>query len=205
VVKLELNKGVNKMAIFGKGGYDSPENKKRIEKKEAVIKKEKEKKLQEYRKRQVASAKESDTMLVKDIKSFKDLAKGGNDVVRDFKRAFAPTAAEKKEEAEMRPRYMEQLEKRNKEEGIEYRKKRKAQKAGAPDNTGKYVYDAVIRERQKKIKPSSLISTTNPQKVAKTMKDQVDAMKKQDAKRGAEETKEMKHGGLVDRNYLKGR
>jgi hypothetical protein len=50
----------------------------------------------------------------------------------------------------MRARYMEQLEKRNKEEGIEYIKKRKAQKAGAPDNTGKYVYDAVIRERQKR-------------------------------------------------------
>jgi hypothetical protein len=71
--------------------------KKRIEKKRSCYKKRKRK--ENYKntgKRQVASAKESDTMLVKDIKSFKDLAKGGNDVVRDFKRAFAPTAAEKK-------------------------------------------------------------------------------------------------------------
>ena len=43
------------------------------------------------------------------------------------------------------------------------------------------------------------------------MKDQVDAMKKQDAKRGAKETKEegigsFKVGGpILDRNYLKGR
>ena len=42
-VKLELNKGANKMAIFGKGGYDSPENEKE-EKKKKLLKKRKRKK-----------------------------------------------------------------------------------------------------------------------------------------------------------------
>ena len=112
-VKLELNKGVNKMAILGKGGYDSPENKKRREKKEFLEKEEKE---QRRRKRSQAvekTAKERDEMLVKDVKSIKDVAKGGKDFIKligkgaknvgkGIRQAVAPTPEEKKQYRRLR-------------------------------------------------------------------------------------------------------
>ena len=214
-VKLELNKGANKMAIFGKGGYDSPENEKRREKKEAVEKKEKKEKQQKFEERARKRAKEKGTMLTKDVKGIKDIAKGGKDFIGELKRgagllkrAYAPTPAEKKEDDKNKAQYMKLVEKRFKEKTKKAQKEYKARKAGAPDNKGKYVYDAVRREAQEKIKPRSLKSTLSDKKVAKVMTDQVDAMKKQDAKRGAKEegTGNFKAGGpIMDRNYLKGR
>lgn len=221
-VKLELNKGVNKMAILGKGGYDSPENKKRREKKEFLEKEEKE---QRRRKRSQAvekTAKERDEMLVKDVKSIKDVAKGGKDFIKligkgaknvgkGIRQAVAPTPEEKKQIAEMKRLHMKQVKEQNIKDRAEKIKREKARRAGAPDSEGKYVYDAVLRDRQNKIKPKNLKKTLSNKKVAQVMKDQVDAMKKQDAKRGAKETKEegigsFKVGGpILDRNYLKGR
>ena len=221
-VKLELNKGANKMAIFGKGGYDSPENEKRREKKEAVKKKEKKEKQQKINERIEKRAKETDTMLTKDVKGIKDIAKGGKDFIREIKkgaknvkRAFAPTPAEKKLDDKTKAQYMKLVEKRFKEKTKKAQKEYKARKAGAPDNKPSAnsggVYKAVRREAEKKIKPSSLKSTLSDKKVAKVMTDQVNAMKKQAAKRGAKETKEegignFKVGGpIMDRNYLKGK
>ena len=221
-VKLELNKGANKMAIFGKGGYDSPENEKRREKKEAVEKKEKKEKQQKFEERARKRAKEKGTMLTKDVRSIKDIAKGGKDFIgelkkgaKNIKRAYAPTPAEKKEDDKNKAQYRKILLKRNIEANNERIKRTKARKAGAPDNkpaaNSGGVYKAVRREAEKKIKPRSLKSTLSDKKVAKVMTDQVDAMKKQAAKRGAKETKEegtgnFKAGGpIMDRNYLKGR
>ena len=201
-VKLELNKGANKMAIFGKGGYDSPENKKRREKKEAVIKKEEEKK----RPSKVIAT----TGYKEDLKKFvtKEVPETAKNVKKAFRRAMFKTPAEEKEDKETKKAFRKQMQKNRLKKSLERQKNIKAQKAGAPDNKGKYVYDAVRRENQKKIKPRSLKSTLSDKKVAKVMTDQVDAMKKQDAKRGAKEegTGNFKAGGpIMDRNYLKGR
>ena len=115
-------------------------------------------------------------------------------VVNEIKRVFAPTKKQKAEDAETKKRFMKQAREKEKEKVKKAQKKIKAQKAGAPD--GKvirqnkaplYIHDAVKRANDKKIKPSHLKSTTNPKKVAKTMTDQVEAMK------------------IVDRNYLKGK
>ena len=218
-VKLELNKGVNKMGLFSKGGYDSPENKKRRETKEAVEKKEKEEKQQKINERIEKRAREKGITLVKDVKGIKDVAKGGKEFLKELhqgaknvnqaiKRGWSPTPEQKEEDEKRKAQYMEQVREQQKKKWAKIQKKLKAQKAGAPDSKGKYVYDAVRREAQKKIKPSHLTSTTDPKKVAKTMTDQVDAMKKQAAKRGAKEEGigSFKVGGIVhDRNYLKGR
>tara|TARA_R100000995_G_C3473618_1_gene119646 strand:- start:168 stop:782 length:615 start_codon:yes stop_codon:yes gene_type:complete len=204
------------MAILGKGGYDSPENKKRREKKEFLEKEEKE------QRRRKKSAKEKDRLLVKDVKSVKDVTKGGKDFLKDLsqgaknvgkniRQAVAPTPEEKKQIAEMKRLHMKRVKERNIKDRAERIKREKAIRAGAPDSEGKYVYDAVLRDRQDKIKPKNLKKTLSDKKVAQVMKDQVDAMKKQDAKRGAKETKEegigsFKVGGLIlDRNYLKGK
>ena len=210
------------MGIFGKGGYDSPENKKRIKTKKFI---EEDKKEQGRRRNKIAAekrAKEKGTMLVKDVKGIKDIAKGGKDFIGELKRgagllkrAYAPTPAEKKEDDKNKAQYRKILLKRNIEANNERIKRTKARKAGAPDNkpaaNSGGVYKAVRREAQKEIKPRSLKSTLSDKKVAKVMTDQVDAMKKQAAKRGAKETKEegtgnFKAGGpIMDRNYLKGR
>jgi hypothetical protein len=207
------------MGLFSKGGYDSPENKKRRETKKSVEKKEKEEKQQKMEERARKRAKERGTMLAKDVKSIKDIAKGGKDflkelhqgaknVSQDIKRVWSPTPAQEKEDEKRKTQYMERVREQQKKKWSKIQKNVKAQKAGAPDSKGKYVYDAVRREAQKKIKPSHLTSTTDPKKVANTMTDQVDAMKKQAAKRGAKEEGigSFKVGGIVhDRNYLKGR
>jgi len=115
-------------------------------------------------------------------------------VIKDIKRAFAPTEKQKKEDKKIKEAFLKQANEKEKEEVKKAQKKMKAQKAGAPD--GKvikqnkaplYIHDAVKSANDKKIKPRHLKSTTNPKKVAKTMTDQVEAMK------------------MVDRNYLKGR
>ena len=115
-------------------------------------------------------------------------------VIKDIKRAFAPTEKQKKEDKKIKEAFLKQAKEKEKVKVKKAQKIYKAQKAGAPD--GKvirqnkaplYIHDAVKRVNDKKIKPSHLKSTTNPKKVAKTMTDQVEAMK------------------MVDRNYLKGR
>ena len=194
VVKLELNKGANKMAIFGKGGYDSPENKKRIKTKKFI---EEDKKEQGRRRNKIAAekrAKEKGTMLVKDVKGIKDIAKGGKDFINEIKKGakrikqeILPTPKEKIENDKTKAQYMKQSKERRQKENKEMQKRNKAKRAGAPDSKGKYVYDAVKRENRKKIMPKHLKGSKNPKKVAKTMTDQVEAMK------------------MVDRNYLKGR
>lgn len=114
--------------------------------------------------------------------------------VNEIKRVFAPTKKQKAEDAETKKRFLQQAREKEKAKVKKMQKTMKARKAGAPD--GKvirqnkaplYIHDAVKRANDKKIKPSHLKSTTNPKKVAKTMTDQVEAMK------------------MVDRNYLKGR
>tara|TARA_R110002096_G_scaffold283045_1_gene477035 strand:+ start:270 stop:659 length:390 start_codon:yes stop_codon:yes gene_type:complete len=115
-------------------------------------------------------------------------------VIKEIKRVFAPTEKQKKEDAETKKRFLKQAKEKEKEKVKKAQKRYKAKRAGAPD--GKvirqnkaplYIHDAVKRVNDKKIKPRHLKSTTNPKKVAKTMTDQVEAMK------------------MVDRNYLKGR
>ena len=117
------------------------------------------------------------------------LNKGANkmSVIKDIKRAFAPTEKQKKENDKTKAQYIKQSKERRKKEAKEYQKRYKAKRAGAPDSKGKYVYDAVKRENRKKIMPKHLKGSTNSKKVAKTMTDQVEAMK------------------MVDRNYLKGK
>jgi len=115
-------------------------------------------------------------------------------VIKDIKRAFAPTEKQKKEDKKIKEAFLKQAKEKEKEKVKKAQKIYKAKKAGAPD--GKvirqnkaplYIHDAVKSANDKKIKPRHLKSTTNPKKVAKTMTDQVEAMK------------------MVDRNYLKGR
>ena len=108
-------------------------------------------------------------------------------VVIEIKRVFAPTKKQKAEDAETKKRFMKQAREKEKAKVEKIQRKMKAQRAGAPDSKGRYVYDAVKRANAEKIKPKHLKSTRNPEKVAKTMTDQVEAMK------------------MVDRNYLKGR
>ena len=222
-VKLELNKGANKMGLFSKGGYDSPENKKRRETKKSVEKKEKEEKQQKINERIEKRAREKNITLVKDVKGIKDVDKGGKEFLKELhqgaknvnqaiKRGWSPTPEQKEEDEKRKAQHTEQVREQQKKKWAKIHKKHKAQKAGAPDNEPSAnsggVYKAVRREAQKKIKPSHLTSTTDPKKVAKTMTDQVDAMKKQAAKRGAKEEGigSFKVGGIVhDRNYLKGR
>ena len=219
-VKLELNKGANKMAIFGKGGYDSPENKKRREAKKEVEYKEirqAEKNVDAYKERMKDRAKKrtpAEKSYGESIKKFvtKEVPETAKNVKKAFRRAMFKTPAEKKEDKETKKAFKEQMQRNRLKDNKEFQKKNKARKAGAPDNKAKsYVYDAVRRDAQKKIKPRSLKSTLSDKKVAKVMTDQVDAMKKQAAKRGAKETKEegignFKAGGpIMDRNYLKGR
>jgi hypothetical protein len=108
-------------------------------------------------------------------------------VVNEIKRVFAPTKKQKAENAKTKNLFMKQVREKEKEKVKKIQKKMKAQKAGAPDSKGRYVYDAVKRANANKIMPKHLKSTKNPKKVAKTMTDQVEAMK------------------MVDRNYLKGR
>jgi len=108
-------------------------------------------------------------------------------VVNEIKRVFAPTKKQKTEDAETKKRFMKQAREKEKAKVKKIQRKMKAQRAGAPDSKGRYVYDAVKRANAEKIQPKHLKSTKNPKKVAKTMTDQVEAMK------------------MVDRNYLKGR
>ena len=208
-VKLELNKGANKMGIFGKGGYDSPENEKRREKKEAVEKKEK----KEKRPSKVIAT----TGYKEDLKKFitEEVPETAKNTKKAFRRAFFKTPAEKKEDKETKKAFIKQMEKNRLKKSLERQKNIKAKKAGAPD--GKvirqnkaplYIHDAVKRANDKKIKPSSLKSKLSDKKVVKVMTDQVDAMKKQAEKRSAKEEGigSFKAGGpIMDRNYLKGR
>ena len=108
-------------------------------------------------------------------------------VVNEIKRVFAPTKKQKAEDAETKQRFIKQAREKEKAKVKKAQRKMKAQRAGAPDSKGRYVYDAVKRANAEKIKPKHLKSTKNPKKLAKTMTDQVEAMK------------------MVDRNYLKGR
>jgi len=187
------------MGIFGKGGYDSPENEKRREKKEAVEKKEK----KEKRPSKVIAT----TGYKEDLKKFitKEVPETAKNTKKAFRRAFFKTPAEKKEDKETKKAFIKQMEKNRLKKSLERQKNIKAKKAGAPDNNAKR------RDIEKTIKPSSLKSKLSDKKVVKVMTDQVDAMKKQAEKRSAKETKEegigsFKVGGLVmDRNYLKGR
>ena len=80
--------------------------------------------------------------------------------------------------------HLKHIKARELKENKDIQKRYKAQRAGAPDNkvikqnkAPLYIHDAVKRENDKKIKPSHLKSTTNPNKVIKSLQGKIDAMR----------------------------
>jgi hypothetical protein len=88
------------------------------------------------------------------------------------------------EENTRKKNHLKHIKARELKENKNIQKRYKAQRAGAPDNkvikqnkAPLYIHDAVKRENDKKIQPSHLKSTTNPNKVIKSLQGKIDAMR----------------------------